>query len=49
VARDFAWTRRFQRLPKDDERLLQPVAGLHLVAFVSLLLHRAIAILGLST
>src|SRR5215203_5046973 len=40
VERSFAWAARFRRLAKDDERLPETVAGLHFVAFVSLMLHR---------
>jgi transposase len=48
VERDFAWASRFRRLVKDYERLPQTVAGLHIVAFACLFLHRAIAVLGSS-
>jgi transposase len=48
VERDFAWASRFRRLVKDYERLPETVAGLHFVAFACLLLHRAIAVVGLS-
>ena len=41
VERDFAWTTRFRRLVRDYERLPETLAGLHLVAFVFLMLHRA--------
>lgn len=40
VERDFAWTTRFRRLVRDYERLPETVAGLHLVAFVFLMLQR---------
>jgi transposase len=40
VERSFAWVARFRRLAKDDERLPEMVAGLHFLAFVSLMLHR---------
>lgn len=40
VERDFAWTSRFRRLARDYERLPQTLAGLHLVAFVILMLQR---------
>ncbi len=43
VERDFAWTTRFRRLVRDYERLPETLAGLHLVAFVSLMLQRAFA------
>ena len=40
VERSCAWAARFRRLAKDDERLPTTVAGLHVVAFTCLLLHR---------
>lgn len=46
VERDFAWASRFRRLVKDYERLPGTVAGLHFVAFVCLMLNRAIGLLG---
>jgi transposase len=39
--RSFAWAARFRRLAKDYERLPQTLIGLHFVAFVCLMLHRA--------
>lgn len=42
VERRFAWTARFRRLARDYERLPQTLAGLHLLAFAILLLHRFI-------
>lgn len=45
VERDFAWASRFRRLVKDYERLPATVAGLHFVAFVCLMLNRAIGLL----
>src|SRR5215204_3495957 len=48
VERSFAWTTRFRRLAKDYERLPETVIGLHFVAFVCLLLHRASSLLGAS-
>jgi transposase len=44
VERDFAWTSRFRRLARDYERLPETLAGLHLVAFVILMLRRLSAI-----
>ena len=41
VERSFAWAARFRRLARDYERLPQTLAGLHLVAFVVLMLRRA--------
>jgi transposase len=42
VERSFAWAARFRRLAKDYERLPEVVAGLHFLAFVSLMLHRLV-------
>ena len=42
VERSFAWTTRFRRLVRDDERLPETLAGLHFVAFVCLMLSRAL-------
>lgn len=39
VDRSVAWAARWRRLAKDDERLLDVLAGLHFLAFVSLMLH----------
>lgn len=41
VERSSAWVRRFRRLAKDYERLPETVAGLHLLAFVCLMLPKA--------
>jgi len=41
VERSFAWASRFRRLAKDYERLPDTLIGLHFVAFVCLLLHKA--------
>lgn len=41
VERSFAWTTRFRRLVKDYERLPQTLKGLHIVAFVCLMLKQA--------
>lgn len=38
VERSFAWATRFRRLAKDYERLPETVAGLHFLAFASLML-----------
>jgi transposase len=40
VERSFAWLARFRRLARDYERLPAVLAGLHLIAFACLLLHR---------
>lgn len=45
VERSFAWLSRFRRLVKDYERLPETVAGLHLVAFSSLMLARVMKLL----
>lgn len=41
VERSFGWMARFRRLARDYERLPETLVGLHLVAFVVLLLRRA--------
>jgi len=41
VERGFAWAARFRRLAKGYERLPEALIGLHFVAFVCLLLHKA--------
>lgn len=40
VERSFAWVTRFRRLARDYERWPETVAGLHLLAFAVLMLHR---------
>lgn len=45
VERSFAWAARFRRLAKDYERLATTLVGLHFVAFVCLLLHKAAPLL----
>jgi transposase len=40
VERSFAWMTRFRRLSRDYERLPETLAGLHLLAFAVLMLHR---------
>jgi transposase len=45
VERSFAWATRFRRLAKDYERLPTTLVGLHFVAFVCLMLHRAMPLL----
>ena len=47
VERSFAWAARFRRLARDYERLPQTVAGLHFVAFVTLMLAKAVALFDL--
>jgi transposase len=46
VERSFGWMTRFRRLAKDYERLATTLVGLHFVAFVCLLLHRAAPLLA---
>jgi transposase len=41
VERSFGWTTRFRRLAKDYERCAETLAGLHVVAFVCLMLKNA--------
>jgi transposase len=41
VERSFAWAARFRRLARDYERLPETLAGLHLVAFVIIMMRRA--------
>ncbi len=48
VERSFAWTARFRRLVRDDERLPTTLAGLHLIVFACLMLHQWISIGSLS-
>jgi transposase len=45
VERSFAWAARFRRLARDYERLSETLVGLHYLAFVCLMLHRAIPLL----
>jgi transposase len=45
VERSFAWLTRFRRLVKDYERLPETLAGLHLVAFTTLMLGRMVKLL----
>lgn len=45
VERSFGWMARFRRLARDYERLLETLAGLHLLAFVMLLVHRLVDII----
>jgi transposase len=42
VERSFAWAARFRRLARDYERAAEVLAGWHWVAFVALMLHRAV-------
>ena len=45
VERSFAWTTKFRRLVRDYERLPETLAGLHVVAFICIMLARAIPLL----
>ncbi len=49
VERSFAWLARFRRLSRDYERLPSTLAGLHWLAFTSLLLSNLFKTLGLSS
>jgi transposase len=44
VERSFAWATRFRRLAKDYERLPEVFAGLHFLAFMTLMLRRLLTI-----
>jgi transposase len=48
VERSFAWTARFRRLARDYERLPSTLAGLHFVAFATLMLTKLAALLSSS-
>jgi transposase len=39
VERSFAWAARFRRLARDHERLPSSLAGLHWLAFITLMLN----------
>ncbi len=47
IERSFAWAARFRRLARDYERLPETVAGLHFVAFVTLMLAKTTALFDL--
>jgi len=47
VERDFAWAARFRRLARDYERLEETLIGYHVIAFVGLLLHKALPVLSI--
>jgi transposase len=49
IERSFAWAARFRRLARDYERLSETLVGLHYVAFVCLMLHRAAPLLHVSS
>ena len=46
VERSFAWTGRFRRLARDDERLHTTLEGVHFIAFALLALKSALPILA---
>lgn len=46
VERSFAWTTRFRRLVKDYERYAQTLAGLHLVAFATIMTKQVAALVA---
>jgi transposase len=48
VERSFAWAARFRRLAKDYERLPEVVAGLHFLAFLTLMLQRLVNVVAQS-
>jgi transposase len=48
VERSFGWAARFRRLARDYERLPETLAGLHFVAFSTLMLSRVIQLLNQS-
>ena len=48
VERSFGWMARFRRLARDYERLPEPLAGLHYVAFVTLMLRNVAEVLAQS-
>jgi transposase len=48
VERSFAWVARFRRLARDDERLPETFAGLHVLAFACLMVHRLLTVVAQS-
>ena len=48
VERSFGWMARFRRLARDYERLSETLAGLHYVAFVTLMLKNVAEVLAQS-
>jgi transposase len=46
VERDFGWMSRFRRLARDQERLAEVLKGFHLLAFVMLMWHQVMPVLG---
>lgn len=48
VERSFGWAARFRRLARDYERLAETLAGLHFIAFSTLMLSRVVHLLAQS-
>ena len=48
VERSFAWATRFRRLVKDYERYPETLAGLHLVAFATLMIKQVVSLVASS-
>lgn len=46
IERSFAWATRFHRLVRDYERSPETVKSFHVVAFATLMAHKAIALLA---
>lgn len=46
IERTFAWMTRFRRLARDYERWPETLAGLHVLAFAVLMLHRFALVLS---
>jgi transposase len=42
VERSFAWAARFRRLARDYERLAETLVGMHLLAFVFIMLNKTV-------
>jgi transposase len=49
VERSFAWVARFRRLARDYERMAETLAGLHVVAFVCLMLSKTVTMFNASS
>ena len=46
VERSFGWMARFRRLARDYERLANTLVGMHFVAFVFLMLNKAVTMMA---
>jgi transposase len=44
VERNFGWASRSRQLARDDKRLLDRLAGLHLVAFTGRMVHQLLSV-----